>query len=340
MARSRRKVDIYSHPGLFDFEDTDKAAETDEWEPGRVLFNGGSVSDDVESDSILPPVLRHDDTYLRFMSFGSGSSGNSAYLGTDSYGVIIDAGVDPERIVMALARNGIGMENIIGILLTHDHSDHVSHAYKILRDHRHMGLFCTPKTLGGLLRRHGISRRIKEYHKPIYKETPFFIRDFRITAFEVSHDGSDNVGYIIEYRHHKFVVATDMGIIGDRAGNYMGLATALMVESDYDNRMLVTGRYPEYLKARILAERGHLDNDQVAQFLRSVWSGRLKNVFLCHLSKDNNTPEIALRTAREALLQAGASKVGDGSESLESRDAPVQLYALPRFEPSPLFFLR
>lgn len=340
MARSRRKVDIYSQPGLFDFSEEKTYTANEDWEAGRVLYKGGRTVSGGRSEGVIPPVENIDRSLLRFISFGSGSSGNSAYLGTDDYGIIIDAGVNPDKIEEELQRNGIEMRQVVGIILTHDHSDHVGYTYKLLRNNRHLGLFCTPRTLNGLLKRHGLSLRVKDYHKPIYKEIPFKIRELQITAFEVSHDGSDNVGYIIQYRHHNFVVATDMGYINDRAENYMKMATALMIESDYDSEMLRNGRYPEYLKARIMASKGHLDNKQVADFLRKGWTEKLHNIFLCHLSKDNNVPQLAFETAKKALLDAGAEFVGDGSESIESRNAPVQLYPLPRFDTSPLFILR
>ena len=334
MARSRKRYYNLLQPGLFDMRQ-DSPDET-EWIEGRIIAEGGTYSDNNDDTiRIAKPV----DSRLRFMSFGSGSSGNSAYLGTGQWGIIIDAGVDAAYVESQMNRNGININNVQGILITHDHYDHVSNAYRILRNNHQIALFCTPKTLNGMLRRHGTSRRIKDYHHPIYKETAFNIRDFRITPFEVLHDGTDNVGYMIEYMHHNFIVAPDMGEIGERAVHYLRQATSIMIESDYDQEMLTRGRYPEHLKSRIRSQKGHLDNIQTALFLRESWSPSMTHIFLCHLSKDNNTPQIALTTVKDELLKAGVSKVGDGSESLFSRDAPVQLYALPRFECSPLFHI-
>lgn len=342
MARSRKRFDIYSQPGLFDNKGEAQPLADNNWEAGKVLFTGGATPEPsaTEIKDILPDVAPATDIALRFLSFGSGSSGNCAFIGTDKYGFLIDAGVEGSHVEETLKRHGYNMFMINGIILTHDHHDHVSHAYSILRRNPHLRLYCTPRTFSGILRRHSISRRIRDYHKPIYKETPFNIKDFKVTAFEVSHDGSDNVGYMIELGHKKFVVGTDMGYIGERARFYLSQANALMIESDYDEEMLRRGTYPEYLKARIVAQRGHLSNAQVAEFLRDIWTPSLSHVFLCHLSKDNNTPETATLAARRALLDAGALTVGDASESLESRNAPVQLFPLPRFDVSPLFFIR
>lgn len=277
---------------------------------------------------------------LRFISLGSGSSGNCAYLGDDKCGILIDAGVDGDKVKAALKANGLNFDNIRGICLTHDHGDHVRYVYTLVRKHPHIGVYCTPKALGGLLRRHNISRRIKDYHRPIYKEFPFKIGDFEITAFEVSHDGTDNSGYFISHGNHRFAIATDLGCITPRVDYYMRQANYVMLESNYDERMLREGSYPMHLKARIAADNGHLDNVEAGRFLSGIQSPLLRHVFLCHLSQDNNTPEIALGEVRAALLRAGVKGVGDGSGSIESRICAVQLVALPRFEASPLFVLR
>lgn len=344
MARIKKRIDIYNQPGLFDeiYHENVSAESSLIQEPSssyRQRDTDDSSATPLDK-AFLSTEIATERIPLRFISFGSGSSGNSAYLGTEKYGIIIDAGIDAKKVEKDLAAQGIDMFKVVGIIITHDHHDHVSHVYDILRHYRHIALYCTPRMMNGLQRRHGISRRVREYHRPIYKETPFNIKDFKITAFEVSHDGSDNAGYIIEYNRHRFVVATDMGTIGERAEFYMKQATALMMESDYDCEMLRKGHYPQYLKARIAAERGHLSNDQVAEFLRNSWNDKMKNIFLCHLSKDNNTPILAKESAHNALIAAGASSVGNASEDLENRDAPVQLYALPRFDASPLFYLR
>ena len=144
------------------------------------------------------------------------------------------------------------------------------------------------------------------------------------------------MGFMIEGGGHKFVVATDMGVITQRADYYMRQAEYLMIESNYDRRMLDTGFYPEYLKNRVRGEKGHLDNVVAADYVRQICSPLLKYVLLCHLSKDNNTPEIALRTMHKALTEAGVT-VGNASNDVESRNRDVQLYALPRFETSTWF---
>ena len=112
-----------------------------------------------------------------------------------------------------------------------------------------------------------------------------------------------------------------------------------MIEANYDLNMLRMGRYPEYLKARIQTEIGHLDNMQTAAFLKEIINPDLKYIFLCHLSQDNNTPQKALAAVRDALEEAG-KKVGNALGTLDDRNADVQLMALPRFEPTRWFVFR
>lgn len=276
---------------------------------------------------------------LYFCSFGSGSSGNCCYLGNTEGGLIVDVGIRAEELERGLAANGVSMKHVKGVLLTHDHSDHVKYVYALLRNHRHLKLFCTNRVLNGMLRKHAISKRIKEYHVPIFKEIPFKMLDFEITAFEVPHDGSDNMGFSIEFDAQRFVIATDLGEVTDRARYYMSRATYLMIEANYDAEMLRMGKYPEYLKARIAGGSGHLDNRQTAAFLKEIISPGLNYIFLCHLSKDNNTPQIALRTVREAL-ESKSIKVGNAMETMEDRKADVQLAALPRFDMTRWFVFR
>lgn len=278
-------------------------------------------------------------TGLVFISLGSGSSGNCSYIGTPDSGVLIDAGADPQLVFDELRRNGIGRNAVKGVVLTHDHQDHVRYVYKIVRDYnRQARIYCTLRLMNGMLRRHNISRRVREFQVPIWLETPFKLCGMEFTAFETSHDGTDNMGFSISMASQTFVVATDMGVITPRAEYYMQQAHYLMIETNYDRAMLDTGRYPEFLKARVRGPKGHLDNAVAAQFVADHYHTGLKWLFLCHLSNDNNTPELALSTMRSALERRGLS-VGDGSNAPDQRSRDIQLYALPRYDASPFFVL-
>jgi len=270
-----------------------------------------------------------------YMSFGSGSSGNCTYIGDRECGFLIDAGIDGEHVERVLLANGIGMNQVKGIFLTHDHGDHVRYAYNILRRNRHMRLYCTPKALNGLLRRHNISRRIKDYHEPIYKEFEVKLGRFTLTPFEVMHDGTDNAGYFITHGDMRFALATDLGCISPRVEHYMRQAQFIMIESNYDAEMLRVGSYPEYLKSRIRADNGHLDNVVSAAFIDSIYTPQLRYLFLCHLSFDNNTPRQAREVFENALAHRGI-RIGDGTSELTT---DLQLIVLPRYEATPLYAL-
>ena len=337
MAQRRKASTFYDLPGLFDdieprVAEPDPLQEAMEEQRRKNRVVTGDVTDIVEN--IERP------RQLQFISFGSGSSGNSSYIGVAGEGgVIIDAGIDAQKVTDELKKNCIPLEGVYGIVLTHDHSDHVRYTYPLLRRLPKVPLFCTPRTLAGILRRHSISKRIKEYHKPIFKEFSFEAGPFTITPFETSHDGSDNVGFSITVGNRNFVIATDMGTITERADHYIRQANYLMMEANYDARMLEVGRYPEYLKARIRSDIGHLDNTVTASYLAEHWAAHLTDIYLCHLSQDNNTPEIALKAVKDAL-QAKGITVGDDSGSYESLRAQVRVSVLPRFDATPLYIHR
>lgn len=304
-----------------------EALDFEEWlEPG-----GASPNRTVQpvSSSSSPSA----DQRIFFQSFGSGSSGNCCFVGTANGGLLIDAGIREDAVEMILKSNGIGMNKIKGILLTHDHNDHVKYAYKFLRNYKGISLFCTNRVMNGILRHHNVSRRIKDFHIPVFKEIPFKVGDFEVTAFETSHDGTDNMGFSLNYQGRNFVLATDMGVVTPRARHYISRANHLVIEANYDLQMLVEGRYPEYLKARIRTATGHMQNEETADFLKEIYSPALRHIFLCHLSKENNTPSKALIAVRNSLESIGL-KVGNGDESLEDRGSDVSLVVLPRTEPS------
>lgn len=314
--------------------------------PSKQQFDSpGLFTEEMLGEEVTPaeapfgPLAPADsDDAIRFMSFGSGSSGNCSYVGDSKSGFLIDAGVDPLKVEQSLREIGIDMTRVRGILLTHDHGDHVRYVYSLLRNHRHLLVYCTPKVMNGLLRRHSISRRIRDYHRAIYKEFEFAIGNFVVTPFEVSHDGSDNCGFYISHGSCAMAVATDLGCITERVRHYMSRVNFMVLESNYDLEMLMNGSYPDYLKARIVADQGHLDNQVSAEFVAQVWTPMLTHVFLCHLSNDNNRPEKAFAAYCEAMKKAHPElTVGNG---LRENLSNLQVIVLPRFDVTPLFVLR
>jgi len=141
--------------------------------------------------------------------------------------------------------------------------------------------------------------------KYIEKGKPFQIEDFRITAFDVPHDSNDNAGYFFEFDGQRMTLATDVGTITDEVAYYIGKANHLVIESNYDEEMLQNGRYPYHLKRRITSGTGHLSNRQTAEFLANNFTSDLRNIWLCHLSGDNNNPELAYNTIKDHLSRKG-----------------------------------
>ncbi len=350
MARRGRNNLLDDSPGLFDEVEGRVAPSPLNTLPThpeiegyvkRVRLSGGMPRHGGFADDMPlgPIVVKPVPNKIMFMSFGSGSSGNCSFIGDSKSGFLIDAGVDPKTVAEGLASYKIPMERVKGICITHDHSDHMRFAYALLKKYRHLALYCTPRALNGMLRRHNVSRRLKDYQVNIYKEIPFAIDNFTVTAFEVMHDGTDNVGFYVEHDDRAFAIATDLGCISERVDYYMRRADYLMIESNYDLNMLRFGTYPEYLKARIRNVNGHLDNKVTAQYLADIYTERLRYVFLCHLSHDNNTPETALNESRTSLEGKGL-KVGTGCNLPSDAGCHLQLVALPRFDCSPLYILR
>ena len=332
---------------------------TNDGKPLKIAFDvdGNDTPAAVTPQQQPAPSVRHNGlgNGLCFISFGSGSSGNCAYLGTPRGGILIDAGIrepvkyhrkkkNPERQDVptldqafdTLERNGISRDMIKGVLLTHAHQDHMRCLYAAVSQCR-CSVYCTMGVMNQMMQRCRISSRIRDHHVPVFKEIPFRVLDMEITAFETSHDVK-SVGFSIEYEGERFVVATDMGIITERAAHYMSSANHLMIECNYNLKMLTEGSYTQMLKDRVMGEKGHLDNAVAAQFVADHYHEGLHYVFMCHLSKDNNTEEIARETMRQALEARGLS-VGDGSNAASQNDRNVQICVLPRYNVSDFYIL-
>ena len=231
---------------------------------------------------------------LQFLSLASGSSGNCYYLGNEEYGILIDAGKGVRTIKKVLKEYGIPFEKIVALCITHDHADHIK-AAGTLGEKYGIPIYTTEAIKNGMNRNYCMVDKIYSAHRPIVKEIPFKIKDFTITAFEVPHDGSDNVGFFISYGNLYFAFATDLGHITPTADKYLRQANYLVIESNYDEAMLRNGSYPLHLQRRILADSGHMDNARTAEYLARIYTPALRNIFLCHLSGDNNHPELIRR---------------------------------------------
>lgn len=240
----------------------------------------------------------------KFFSLGSGSSGNCYYLGTKEYGILIDAGVGIRTVRKALKEYGIPFEKIIAVLITHDHADHIK-TVGCFGDKCNIPIYATETVHEGIQRNRVVQANLYQTKRIIENEQAFSIKDFQITAFEVPHDSIGNVGYHIEFDGQTFVLLTDIGRITDKIREYACKANHLVIESNYDDYMLQAGRYPYYLKQRICNGMGHLSNKLSAEFIANIYNEKIKNIWLCHLSQDNNHPEIAFKAVEERLAANG-----------------------------------
>ena len=258
---------------------------------------------------------------VKFMSFSSGSCGNCYYLGTEEKGLLIDAGVSFTRLKKCLGEAGLSIESFGSILLTHDHFDHI----------RSIGKYCsklsmpvyTTETIHNAVARHGFTevsacRRVLEEGK--WND----IDGFKVRYFVVPHDATQTVGYAIVIEDRRFVIMTDIGEMTDEAVAFARQADTVVIESNYDMDMLMGGRYTYDLKMRIVQGHGHLSNDECADAIRRFIHPGLRNIFLCHLSENNNTPRLAYDCSMSVLRESGLQ---------------VCLRCLPRRTPSPLFIL-
>ena len=160
----------------------------------------------------------------------------------------------------------------------------------------------------------------------IYKEEPIELKDFKVTAFEVPHDGTDNVGYCIEAGGRVFSFLTDLGCITPTAAKYINMANHLVIEANYDEEMLKMGPYPKHLKERITGENGHMCNRDTAEFLAENMHEELKHIWLCHLSKDNNHPELAYKTVEFILRSKGILVGKDVHLATLKRSTPSEFW--------------
>lgn len=262
---------------------------------------------------------------LSFLSLASGSSGNCYYLGTSEYGILIDAGIGIRTIRKVLKDRSLDFDKIIAVLITHDHADHIK-TVGCLGEKYNIPIYATSDVHRGIEKSRYVEETLCASRRVIEKEVRFNIKDFYITPFEVPHDSTDNVGYYIEFGEHKFTFATDVGHITETVTKYACLANHLIIEANYDDEMLKFGSYPVFLKERVSSPTGHLSNREAAEFIATNYHPHLKNIWLCHLSRDNNHPELAYKTIDIRLFREGI-RVGKD----------VTLIALKRTTPSDIF---
>jgi phosphoribosyl 1,2-cyclic phosphodiesterase len=259
---------------------------------------------------------------LIFYSLSSGSSGNCYYLGNGFHGILIDAGISAGSVRKFLKKMDIPMQNIIGVLITHNHIDHIK-GLEGLTGKNSIPAFTTGKIWGSILTP---KKKIPiDCIREIPLQQKFHLAGFGIEAFPVSHDAPETIGFHICAVDKKITIVTDLGHICKTAAVYIKSANLLVIESNYDERMLVNGKYPNFLKTRILSDHGHLGNHQTADFLAENINDNLSHICLAHLSRNNNTPEIALQTIHQAFLKKGITLNGHQRISVLNRSTPTNI---------------
>ena len=258
---------------------------------------------------------------LTFCSLSSGSSGNSYYLGNDEGGILIDAGIPAGKIRRYLKDIDVSLNSVKGVLISHNHSDHIK-GLELLSRKNYLPVFTTSRIRDSILSRKILlsGSRIKL----IGLQQKFHLAGFEIEVFPVSHDAPETIGFHIQAGSHKITHATDLGHICQTSAPFLKEANLLIIESNYDEKMLMNGSYPYFLKARILSDQGHLGNQQTADFLAEHLNGNLRHICLAHLSNENNTPDLALDTVKKTLTKCGISTNGELQISVLKRNRPSE----------------
>lgn len=240
-------------------------------------------------------------------TIASGSSGNAAVVSDGKTHILIDAGVSCKRLLEGLGAFDICPADIAGIVITHEHSDHIK-GLDIFCKKTDAPVYMTGGTARGVLRR---SPGLHSNTREISAGSSFEIGGIGVFAFSTPHDAPDSVGYTFSVAGKKIAYATDLGHVTQDIRDAVIGAEYICIESNHDLMMLLGGPYPEYLKSRIMSRRGHLSNDDCSDFLTDAVNWGAREIFLCHLSKENNTPDIAYEQAMEAVMGLGATN-GDG----------------------------
>ncbi len=238
---------------------------------------------------------------MRIVSFASGSSGNCSLLSCGEDHILIDAGISMKRIREALELNGLRFADLTGIVISHEHSDHISGLPMIVKHHR-IPVYA-PRLVAEHLRRAIAGLEDCLHIIPVGES--FMLGGVRVRAFHTPHDTDESVGYRFE-KDFVFAFATDMGHVTEEIEQGLTGADAVMIEANHDPDMLLRGPYPPYLKRRILSPRGHLSNGDCACLAKRLAQSGTRYIVLAHLSRENNDPKTAFNTVQAEIADSAA----------------------------------
>ncbi|MBR0445070.1 MAG: MBL fold metallo-hydrolase [Clostridia bacterium] len=258
-----------------------------------------------------------------FCPLSSGSSGNSSFLESGGTRILIDAGLTAKRIRALLEEIGIDISTISAILVTHEHSDHIS-GIGVLSGKYRIPVYANAECFNAM----PATTRDKIPASCIRlfdTDHLFFLSGLQILPFSTPHDAARSVGFSIVSEGCKCTVMTDIGHIDDRMLSVAAESDLLLIEANHDVDMLMAGRYPYHLKKRILSGHGHLCNEDCARALIALHDRGVRNVILGHLSQENNSPELAQVTIDSALKAAGIS---DMNIMVANRDHPLGMFSI------------
>ena len=265
---------------------------------------------------------------MKFISFGSGSSGNCYYLYTANDGLLIDVGIGLRTLKKHFREYGLSLASVHHILITHDHADHIKSVGSISAEFR-LPVYTTHAIHDGIFRNYYVQRKIEadrvHYLRP---DEHIQLGAFSVEPFMVPHDSTECVGYSIECDGVRFCVITDAGEITPDIARHISEANYLVIEANHDEEMLLGGPYPQYLKKRIMSSHGHLSNRHCAEALANHMTPNLRHVWLCHLSEENNHPELARKTVEGILRSYGIVAGADFQLDVLKRQTPSDICEL------------
>lgn len=248
---------------------------------------------------------------MKFCPLFSGSSGNSIFLGEKNTNILIDVGMPGKAIDKELAEIGIEPKTIDAIFITHEHSDHIKGAGIFSRKYN-VPIYApqlTWKAMDGKL------GKIKEENIKVLENKYTEIKDLTIESFPIPHDAVCPMGYKVHGKSKKGCIATDLGYFSQEVKEALKDSDIILLESNHDIEMVKFGPYPYPLKQRILSTRGHLSNEDCGRAIVDIFTDEFKTIYLGHLSKTNNYPDLAYQTVINILRESNI----DISKDLELR---------------------